>query len=455
MRWPPGRWARCRTGSGGAGCLLAGFAVLVAADLVLALGAGLVGVAVGVALWGLHMALTPGAAGRRGGGRRPGTAARHRLWRLQPCHRGRAAGRQRLGRGALGGVRGRSEPLARGPAFAALGLGALAVGGRKEPARTTLGVARAPVIDRSLLLAMPTALDFVAHKAMLGSTLGAMTPIPTDHPLRYRAGERVARPALPVGGRAEPRGLSGDQGTARRRQPRPRRRPCASAALLDRHGGAAAAARASRITRRQIGRHDLKWESHTEFVTYSRLRAGASRRAPLTLPRPRFSRPPGWPPRRASGWRRFRSGSSRCPRTSPKSSRCSIAGSCPTALPAPGCWMARRWWRAIFASIRPGRCGLRCSCGAAPGRAPGRAASCSGSARSRPIAPCRCWGWGARASLTGRLNALDPQLSALVERMSGEARCPGGDAARAAARVIRTRKPRGQPLLPLWRNRCL
>ncbi len=40
--------------------LAAGFAVLVAADLVLALSTGLAGVAVGVVLWGLHMGLTQG-----------------------------------------------------------------------------------------------------------------------------------------------------------------------------------------------------------------------------------------------------------------------------------------------------------------------------------------------------------------------------------------------------------
>jgi MFS family permease len=40
--------------------VLAGFAVMVAADLVLAFAGGIGGVAVGVALWGLHMGLTQG-----------------------------------------------------------------------------------------------------------------------------------------------------------------------------------------------------------------------------------------------------------------------------------------------------------------------------------------------------------------------------------------------------------
>jgi MFS family permease len=40
--------------------LIVGLAVLVGADLVLALTSGLVGVAIGVALWGLHMGLTQG-----------------------------------------------------------------------------------------------------------------------------------------------------------------------------------------------------------------------------------------------------------------------------------------------------------------------------------------------------------------------------------------------------------
>ena len=42
------------------GLLLAGFGVLVLADLVLGLGSGLVTVFAGVALWGLHMGLTQG-----------------------------------------------------------------------------------------------------------------------------------------------------------------------------------------------------------------------------------------------------------------------------------------------------------------------------------------------------------------------------------------------------------
>jgi len=45
---------------GRSGVIAAGFALLVVADLVLALGTGLTALAVGVALWGLHMGLTQG-----------------------------------------------------------------------------------------------------------------------------------------------------------------------------------------------------------------------------------------------------------------------------------------------------------------------------------------------------------------------------------------------------------
>jgi MFS family permease len=45
---------------GARGLLLAGFALLVLADLVLALAGGIAAVMVGVALWGLHMGLTQG-----------------------------------------------------------------------------------------------------------------------------------------------------------------------------------------------------------------------------------------------------------------------------------------------------------------------------------------------------------------------------------------------------------
>jgi MFS family permease len=40
--------------------LFAGFAVLIVADLILALGTGVTAVMIGVALWGLHMGLTQG-----------------------------------------------------------------------------------------------------------------------------------------------------------------------------------------------------------------------------------------------------------------------------------------------------------------------------------------------------------------------------------------------------------
>ena len=56
--WPVGTLSD-RVGK--TGLLTIGFAVLVAADLVLAFGQGLVVIFAGVALWGLHMGLTQGA----------------------------------------------------------------------------------------------------------------------------------------------------------------------------------------------------------------------------------------------------------------------------------------------------------------------------------------------------------------------------------------------------------
>jgi uncharacterized membrane-anchored protein len=48
--------------------------------------------------------------------------------------------------------------------------------------------------------------------------------------------------------------------------------------LLNRNGSAHPQPEATHFSG-QIGKHDLKWESHTEFVTYSAFRAGVSRRA--------------------------------------------------------------------------------------------------------------------------------------------------------------------------------
>ncbi|MDB5602306.1 MAG: major facilitator superfamily protein [Xanthobacteraceae bacterium] len=55
--WPAGEWS---DRIGRFGILTAGFAMLFAADLVLAFAGGFVGLGIGVALWGLHMGLTQG-----------------------------------------------------------------------------------------------------------------------------------------------------------------------------------------------------------------------------------------------------------------------------------------------------------------------------------------------------------------------------------------------------------
>ena len=82
--------------------LIAGFALLIVADLVLALGGGVATVMIGVAIWGLHMGLTQGllvGAGRR---HRAGAIARHRLRRVQSGERARHAGGQRHRRRLVG-----------------------------------------------------------------------------------------------------------------------------------------------------------------------------------------------------------------------------------------------------------------------------------------------------------------------------------------------------------------
>jgi MFS family permease len=55
--WPAGAWSDT---IGRYRLLFAGFALLIAADLVLALGLSVAAVMIGVALWGLHMGLTQG-----------------------------------------------------------------------------------------------------------------------------------------------------------------------------------------------------------------------------------------------------------------------------------------------------------------------------------------------------------------------------------------------------------
>ena len=108
------------------GLLLAGFAVLIAADLVLAFASGLAGVAVGVALWGLHMALTQGllAAEVAAAAPAPLRATAFGAFNL-------VTGVVLLAANALAGALwaafGAGAAFAAGAGFAALGLGALAV----------------------------------------------------------------------------------------------------------------------------------------------------------------------------------------------------------------------------------------------------------------------------------------------------------------------------------------
>ena len=90
-----------------------------------------------------------------------------------------------------------------------------------------------------------------------------------DHPLRYAmANELHARP-FPGGAGPGAGGVSGDQAGAECRRAGPEGADRAHLiALLDRFGAAHPQPAATHYSG-QIGKHLLKWESHTEFVTFT------------------------------------------------------------------------------------------------------------------------------------------------------------------------------------------
>ncbi|MGR3641368.1 DUF3422 family protein [Alterinioella nitratireducens] len=103
-----------------------------------------------------------------------------------------------------------------------------------------------------------------------------MPPI-EDHPLRYElSNELHARPFPTVGAEAEAIWLAikrPNDAAARDREADRQH----LLALLDRHGAQHPQPGATHYSGK-IGRHDLKWESHTEFVTYTILSAGLGER---------------------------------------------------------------------------------------------------------------------------------------------------------------------------------
>ncbi len=76
------------------GVVTVGFALLVLADLALAIGGTITVVMVGVVLWGLHMGLTQGLLSALVARLRPRRIARHRLRHVQSGERHRNAGQQ-------------------------------------------------------------------------------------------------------------------------------------------------------------------------------------------------------------------------------------------------------------------------------------------------------------------------------------------------------------------------
>ena len=99
-----------------------------------------------------------------------------------------------------------------------------------------------------------------------------------DHPLRYElANELHARPfpSLTAPASAVFVALRPKHNAAGRSRAADLAHLCA---LLDRYGAAHPAPEATHYSG-QIGRHMLKWESHTEFVTYTAFCAGAGERA--------------------------------------------------------------------------------------------------------------------------------------------------------------------------------
>ena len=89
------------------GVLAAGFAMLIVADLVLAFAPNVAAVALGAALWGLHMGLTQGILASLVADTAPRRSARHGLRHVQSRHRHRDARRQRDRRRAVGCRSGR------------------------------------------------------------------------------------------------------------------------------------------------------------------------------------------------------------------------------------------------------------------------------------------------------------------------------------------------------------
>ena len=92
-----------------------GFLALIAADLALAFAGGLVGAALGVALWGLHLGMTQGVLSTLVADTAPPSRRGAAFGNLQPGERRRPARRQPRRRGAVGRVRrARDFPRRRG-----------------------------------------------------------------------------------------------------------------------------------------------------------------------------------------------------------------------------------------------------------------------------------------------------------------------------------------------------
>ena len=120
-----------------------------------------------------------------------------------------------------------------------------------------------------------------------------------DYPDRYRAGERAARAAVPRARGALPRGAISRSSS--RRTP-----PTATARRTGRTSRRCSTATARRIRRRaratipgRSGAGFLKWEMHTEFVTYTLFADGRGPTAVYGRDVRRSSPPTGWRRRRA------------------------------------------------------------------------------------------------------------------------------------------------------------
>ena len=148
-----------------------------------------------------------------------------------------------------------------------------------------------------------------------------------------------------------------------------------------------------------LGRNRLKWETHTEFVTYTLFAEGVAERpfdprAFEAFPEDWLARAPGVRITSALVRVERRPDEERCAARSP-------SGSWPRASPRAGSWTTARRSRATSASTPAGTSAspssptLR-SASAASG------ASSSDCARSRPTRRCRCWGWRACARWAAR-----------------------------------------------------